>query len=142
MCAFALDVFDACVCVCVFHFAVAELKRYATRNMPGCYACTKTYLEEKEVHWLVLSEKEYLELQQQKRSKGTVIHQNEYQENEFYLPMCFHCLISRMNQIRCTLCHRVQNAPELMQDVVNRAVLDYVCDSICDGRLQGGYTTD
>ena len=106
--------------------------------MPGCYACTKTYLENREVHWCYLSEKEHAQLQQEKRSYGTVIWKNQYQENEFYLPICFHCLNSRMNNIRGTLCHHVQDAPDLMKDVVNRVVLDYVCDSICDGRLQGG----
>ena len=106
--------------------------------MPGCYACTKNYLEDKDTHWVYLSQKEYEQLQQQKKSKGSVIHQTQCGETNYYLPMCRLCISQRMDNIRITLHHHVQNAPGLMEDTVTGAVLDYVCESICDGRLKGG----
>ena len=126
------------MCACAFLLRRSSLAQaMQCSNMPGCYACDNNYLAGNEVHWVYLSEKEFKDLQKQKRSRGAVIHRTD-KDREFYLPMCGLCVSTRMSKIRCAARHHMHELQELMQDQVNSAVLDYVCDSICDGRLQPG----
>ena len=108
-------------------------------SMPrGCYSCDLDWFEnDKDCHWVYLTEDEDRELMAIGKSKGLVIYKRG-KDRFIYAPMCGRCLAKHLTGIRVYR-NQPKKLEEIMSNTITQAVLEYIGDQVAHGKLHGGY---